>query len=146
MDLGRMLRGLRRRADLSQRQLAARAGVPQATIARIEGATVRDPSWRTVERLVRAMDAELVVTTPGDAQPELPVVPHEKWRDMAGRHYAAHLDAVPVLRPEQWWGAWWASSVARSLSAPDISGRCASPSPRTSSAKMKNLKRTIADL
>ncbi len=113
VDLGRMLRGLRRRADLSQRQLAVRAGVPQATIARIEAAKVRDPAWRTVERLVRAMGADLVVTTEGGCR-AAPDVPHEDWRDAAGRHYPAHLDAVPLTQPERWWGAWWATSVSRS--------------------------------
>jgi transcriptional regulator with XRE-family HTH domain len=113
VDLGRVLRGLRRRADLSQRQLAARAGVPQATIARIEASTVRDPAWRTVERLVRAMGADVVVTTEG-GRPPVPEVPHDHRRDAAGRRYPAHLDAVPLLRPERWWGAWWATSMARS--------------------------------
>ncbi|MGH3680669.1 MAG: helix-turn-helix domain-containing protein, partial [Natronosporangium sp.] len=39
IDLGATLRALRRRADLSQRELAERAEVPASTIARIESGT-----------------------------------------------------------------------------------------------------------
>ncbi|MEV0425367.1 GNAT family N-acetyltransferase [Micromonospora sp. NPDC050495] len=58
-DLGDVLRRLRRRADLSQRELAVRAGVPQAAVARIESGRAGDPRYRTVERLVRAAGGEL---------------------------------------------------------------------------------------
>lgn len=109
-DLGRVLRGLRRGADLSQRELATKSGVPQTTIARIESAATRDPGWHTVERLVRALGAVVSVTREIE-QPPLPVVPNDDWRDAAGRRYPAHLDAVEVTHPEQWSGAWWASSV-----------------------------------
>ena len=54
MKLGEVLRSLRRRADLSQRELAARAGVPKSTVSRIESDEAWNPSFRTVERLVRA--------------------------------------------------------------------------------------------
>ena len=50
---GRMVRYSRRRAGLTQRQLATRAGIPQETIARIEsGAT--DPRVSTLDRLLEA--------------------------------------------------------------------------------------------
>ena len=50
---GRMVRYSRRRAGLTQRQLAAKAGIPQETIARIEsGAT--DPRVSTLDRLLEA--------------------------------------------------------------------------------------------
>lgn len=125
IDLGRVIRGLRRRADLSQRQLADRAGVPQPTIAKIEASATRDPAWRTVERLVRAMGAVVVVTAadrPASgsegrdrSEPPAPAeVPHDDWRDAAGRRYPPHLDVVELVRPELWWGAWWASSMSRS--------------------------------
>ncbi|MFD0788678.1 helix-turn-helix domain-containing protein, partial [Micromonospora azadirachtae] len=48
VELGRTLRALRRRADLSQRELAQRSGVPQATLARIESGRARDPRFRRV--------------------------------------------------------------------------------------------------
>jgi len=48
---GRMLRHARRRAGLTQRQLAASVGIPQETIARIEVGRV-DPRVGTLDRLL----------------------------------------------------------------------------------------------
>jgi predicted transcriptional regulator len=48
---GRMLRHARRRADLTQRQLSAKVGIPQETIARIEAGRV-DPRVGTLDRLL----------------------------------------------------------------------------------------------
>lgn len=48
---GRMLRHARRRAGLTQRQLAAKAGIPQETIARIEAGRT-DPRVSTLDRLL----------------------------------------------------------------------------------------------
>jgi predicted transcriptional regulator len=48
---GRMLRHARRRAGLTQRQLAATVGIPQETIARIEAGRV-DPRVGTLDRLL----------------------------------------------------------------------------------------------
>lgn len=48
---GRMVREARRRAGLTQRQLAAKAGIPQETIARIERGRV-DPRVTTLDRLL----------------------------------------------------------------------------------------------
>jgi predicted transcriptional regulator len=47
----RMLRHARRRAGLTQRELAARTGIPQETIARIESGRV-DPRVTTLDRLL----------------------------------------------------------------------------------------------
>ena len=56
-----MVNGARRSAGLSQRELAARAGVPQPTIARIErGQQV--PRTDTLDRLLRACGWELDMT------------------------------------------------------------------------------------
>ncbi|MCI4063878.1 GNAT family N-acetyltransferase [Micromonospora sp. R77] len=128
LDLGATLRALRREADLSQRQLAARSGVPQATIARMESGLTTDPRFRTFERLLTAAGGCLTVTLAAPAAPaapagtagtavvtsaspdvaySLPVVPHEAVRDAAGRHCPAHLDARPVREPRDWPGAWW---------------------------------------
>lgn len=46
-----MLRAARRRAGLSQRELARRAGVPQSAVARIENGTVV-PRVDTLDRLL----------------------------------------------------------------------------------------------
>jgi transcriptional regulator with XRE-family HTH domain len=48
---GRMLREARARAGLTQRQLSAKAGIPQETIARIERGRV-DPRVTTLDRLL----------------------------------------------------------------------------------------------
>ncbi|MCX5068849.1 helix-turn-helix domain-containing protein [Micromonospora lupini] len=110
-DLGEVIRALRRQADLSQRQLAERAGVPQPTLARIESGRVADPRFRTVERLVRAARGEMAFGTPSvtPAVIEPTPVPHDDMRDMAGRRYPAHLDVWPVYEPRDWPGAWWAA-------------------------------------
>ncbi|MBM0228861.1 GNAT family N-acetyltransferase [Micromonospora sicca] len=116
VDLGVTLRALRRQADLSQRQLAERSGVPQATIARIESGRTADPSFRTVERLVDAVGGVVIsvagtssaAPTAAEEARSLPAVPHEELRDAAGRHCPAHLDAREVREPRDWPGAWWA--------------------------------------
>jgi transcriptional regulator with XRE-family HTH domain len=51
MDAGRVLRQARRRAGLTQRQLAEKAGVPQSAIARIESRAVI-PRVDTLDRLL----------------------------------------------------------------------------------------------
>jgi transcriptional regulator with XRE-family HTH domain len=53
MDAGRLLRQARRRAGLTQRQLAEKAGVPQSVIARIESRAVI-PRVDTLDRLLEA--------------------------------------------------------------------------------------------
>ena len=50
---GRMVREARQRANLTQRQLSAKAGIPQETIARIERGRV-DPRVTTLDRLLEA--------------------------------------------------------------------------------------------
>jgi transcriptional regulator with XRE-family HTH domain len=106
IDLGVVLRSLRRTADLSQRQLAEAAGVPATTIARIESGRAVDPKFRTVERLARAAGAELTIGQLDEVRPVLPH-PDEELTDAADRHYPAHLDVRPVLTAADWWGAWW---------------------------------------
>ncbi|SBT51141.1 helix-turn-helix domain-containing protein [Micromonospora auratinigra] len=112
IDLGVALRALRRSADLSQRQLAERSGVPQATIARIESGRSTDPRFRTVERLVVAAAGRITLSGPAapDRSPARALAParQEELRDAAGRHCPAHLDAREVREPRDWPGAWWA--------------------------------------
>jgi len=55
-----LLRRARRRAKLSQRQLAAIAGVPQSTVARIELGAL-SPRTDTLERLLRAAGQALTI-------------------------------------------------------------------------------------
>jgi len=60
MSSRRLLRRARRRAKLSQRQLAAIAGVPQSTVARIELGAL-SPRTDTLERLLRAAGQALTI-------------------------------------------------------------------------------------
>ena len=54
----RLLRSARRGAGLSQRTLAARAGIPQPTVASIERGRL-NPRVDTLDRLLRAADRTL---------------------------------------------------------------------------------------
>ncbi len=60
MPVDEMLRSARRRARLTQRQLATVAGVPQATIGRIEAGLV-SPRVNTLVRLLHATGHEVSV-------------------------------------------------------------------------------------
>jgi transcriptional regulator with XRE-family HTH domain len=60
MDGGQFVREARRRAGMTQRQLAARAGVSQPLVARIEGGTV-DPPFERLLELVRACGFDLEI-------------------------------------------------------------------------------------
>ena len=60
MEAARLLRVARAHAGLTQRELAARAHVPQPSIAAIESGA-QDPRYRTLERLIRACGQELDV-------------------------------------------------------------------------------------
>ena len=60
-EFASILLGLRREFGLSQRQMAALAGMTQPEIARLETGTV-SPTWQTAMKLLRAVDARLEVT------------------------------------------------------------------------------------
>lgn len=60
LDAGRLLRVARAHAGLTQRELAARARVPQPTIAAIESGA-QDPRYRTLARLIAACGEQLDV-------------------------------------------------------------------------------------
>jgi transcriptional regulator with XRE-family HTH domain len=60
MALSQLIREARRRAGLTQAELARRAGVPQSTVGRIESGA-RVPSTELAERLIRAAGFELRV-------------------------------------------------------------------------------------
>jgi len=61
MSLGQFVREARRRAGISQRELATRAGVSQPHVARIERGSI-DPPFRLARRLVRACGFDLAVS------------------------------------------------------------------------------------
>jgi predicted transcriptional regulator len=57
-EAARLLRYARKRAGLSQRALAARAGVPQSYVARVESSRT-DPTVSSLSRLLRACETTL---------------------------------------------------------------------------------------
>ena len=73
----------RRRAGLTQRELAARVGTSQAAIARIERGR-QDPSLKTLERMVAACGFDL----------RFELVPHDA-------HDERLIEATLALSPEQ---------------------------------------------
>lgn len=94
-ELCGLLRRARRRADLSQRDLAARAGVSPSTVARaesVDGAV----SFRMVLRLFAAAGMRLVVQDCDGVR--LTPMRADGIRDSVGRRYAAHLDPEPMRR------------------------------------------------
>ena len=58
MAADELLRDARRRSGLSQRQLAARSGVPQSSIARLESGRA-EPRFGLLQRLLEACGARL---------------------------------------------------------------------------------------
>ena len=60
MKASRALKYARARSGLSQRELAAKAGLPQSTIGRIESGAV-DPRFETLTTLLRACGYDLEV-------------------------------------------------------------------------------------
>ena len=63
-QLASLLITLRRVTGLSQAAVAKRAGMTQPEISRIEAAEVQ-PTWRTIQRLLAAFDAEIEVKVRG---------------------------------------------------------------------------------
>ena len=57
-EVGDRLKKLRRRAMLTQEQLAQKSGVGITTINRIETGAVEDPHFSTLRKLARALDAK----------------------------------------------------------------------------------------
>ena len=81
-----MLNMARRRAQLSQRELGRRAGVPQATISRIENRVV-SPTLDTLDPLIRACGMQLRAEEPRGAgvdrsqiRERLRMTPAERFR------------------------------------------------------------------
>jgi transcriptional regulator with XRE-family HTH domain len=96
-DIGARLRSLRHLARLTQRELAERAGLPDATVASIESGNTRDPRFSTIERLVRAAGGQVVVLT-GDGVAVAPAPPEPS----SAHRLPSHLDAKP---PRDRWEA-----------------------------------------
>lgn len=95
MDVAREIRIARRRANLSQAELAARCGTSQATVSAYESGR-KTPAIPTLARLLAAADARLTV------EPTPPRLPRRAELEAAGRDLAAVLElaqALPWRRP-----------------------------------------------
>jgi transcriptional regulator with XRE-family HTH domain len=96
-----IVRAVRRRADLSQRELARSAGVHHATVGRIEaGRTV--PSIVLLQRIIGVVGCRLAVV---DERGRV-LKPMRDWqdtRDGAERRYPSHLDTILDPEPGEWW-------------------------------------------
>jgi transcriptional regulator with XRE-family HTH domain len=90
------LRSSRRRLRWNQRDLARRAGLHQATIARMEAGT--DVRFSAVLSALSACGLLLVAAPPVGAPADWRVVPHpmDEGRDTGGRRLPAHLPAYPT--------------------------------------------------
>jgi transcriptional regulator with XRE-family HTH domain len=102
LSLGAWLREVRRRAKLSQRELAAVAGIALRTLDRLESGEITNPRLRTLDALARAGgcfvaivdgDGNVIVANPQDAVAS----------DRAGRRFPAHL-RVRRTWGRDWWG------------------------------------------
>ncbi len=93
--LGRYVVRVRRRADLSQRELAGVLGVSPATVARIEtGRTL--PSAALLARVLALAGLRLAVVD--ESGLEVPPVDGREVRDNAGRRFPGHLEVLPPTR------------------------------------------------
>ncbi|RBY74629.1 hypothetical protein DQ239_19270 [Blastococcus sp. TF02-09] len=99
-ELSGWLRRIRRAADLSQRQLAERLGVPKSTLAAAE-AGVRDlPARRLAD--AAALAGLRIALVDADGRELSPMTP-DGARDAAWRHLPAHLDSLHSDEvPDRW--------------------------------------------
>ena len=97
-----LVRRARRIGDLSQRELAKRAGVSPATVGRIEAGTLV-PSVDVLQRLFAVAGLHLAVVD-AEGHVVLPMEDREDTRDGAERRYPSHLDTILEPRPGEWWG------------------------------------------
>lgn len=101
---GILLRAMRRRRRISQRELAAIAQLPRSSVARIEAGH----SMPRLDTFVKLVDASRHCLVLIDSQGRCLEydTEHDAIVDRAGRHFPAHLDAVPTgdFEPIWWWG------------------------------------------
>jgi transcriptional regulator with XRE-family HTH domain len=99
---GGLLRAARRRADLSQRDLARAAKIHPSTVGRIEAGELQ-PSLEIFRRLLGAAGLYFAVVD-DDGRVVHPMCDREDLLDGAERRYPAHLDVIPDPTPGEWWG------------------------------------------
>lgn len=92
------VRAGRAHLEVSQRELAERAGLSQPVIARLES-DAGDPKLSTVITVLSAVGARLTIPYP--AAPTR--MRGEYARDEAGRRLPAHLRPYRLRAPHSWW-------------------------------------------
>ncbi|MGY1694806.1 helix-turn-helix domain-containing protein [Geodermatophilus sp. SYSU D00814] len=97
-DVAGALRRIRRTADLSQRELAAAAGLSKSTVAAIEAGT-RGLDARALARLAAVAGLRLALVDADGA--EVAPMDGAAVRDGGGRRFPAHLDTRHG--DEGWW-------------------------------------------
>ena len=126
-ESGRYVVRVRRLADLSQRELAARVGTSASTVCRIEAGSAA-PSLELFERILALAELRLAVVD-RDGNRVAPV-PLDLVRDNQGRRFPAHLDVAPPDEvPRERWAfprydrpearAWFRHRPARDQQATD---------------------------
>jgi transcriptional regulator with XRE-family HTH domain len=106
IDVPATMRAARRKRRVSQRELAALAGVPRSTVERIEAGT-SDPRTGTLAKLLTTIGVELhacVGGLPLQIDPK-----REELVDVLKRHLPPHWEIEPVTWLDDWWG-WWRKS------------------------------------
>jgi transcriptional regulator with XRE-family HTH domain len=98
---GAMLRSMRAYSGLSQRELAAKAGVSVSTVSRPEGRGGAPPSWESMVRLAGACGCSIWFHVPDQTGAGAPW-PFEAVRDEGGRHLPAHLDVWRLAKAHEW--------------------------------------------
>jgi transcriptional regulator with XRE-family HTH domain len=96
LDVGIALRSGRRRLGCNQRELARRAGISQATVARLEAGG--EARFGVVVAALAACGLLVVAVPPDGAPDDWTVHPHpsDEGRDTGGRRLPAHLPAYPT--------------------------------------------------
>lgn len=92
---GALLRAAREGANVSQRELAARAQVTQATVARIES-NAANPSVQTLQRLLNAVGCGLKVEPLAVAEPDAAIEAYK--RDVDRTLLVEQLRKTPAQR------------------------------------------------
>lgn len=98
VDLGAQLALRRERIGLTQQQLAARVGIKQPMIARIEHG--QTPTLQTLQRLASGLEARLVISSSGIVVEPLHVANNEVCsvvKDAFDHHYQRMLNEQVVI-------------------------------------------------
>ena len=101
LQVADLLRAARLCRVLSQRELAARAGLTRTTVERLQSGQTNDPSLSTVQRLLAAAGFSMMVVDDSGDELSYRNAPDTRL-DRAGRRMPAHLPQVPLN--EYWWG------------------------------------------